>query len=183
MPHSSSALLYEEMCHERAEQSRQNVERRKQELLDQSELTSGVKSMLDRAEERALRGSRYRTPHSDRSFEQFRARGMPDFERLHKDFEAELAARRRSFTPTVPYAMNLTEAVTKPVEYPALDDGAPRDRREEIDRRLRKFLTTAPNQVYATRKVEDLVEFRKKQKYQRSMAEAKHEREWQSMKG
>jgi hypothetical protein len=78
-----------------------NIEKRINELTEMSDMPVGVKHMLERAEEREMLKSMspYHkhgcTSSEGVSFEHVRARGMPDFERLHKDFEDEMAAKKR----------------------------------------------------------------------------------------
>lgn len=119
VPKSSSLLLYDQLLFDKKQRSEQNIEERKAEL--KASVPGGVQKMFERQEESRKRHSQ--SPYhkagclSGADFTQFKAREMPDFERLHQELEDEFQAKKVQFHPTVPYELGITNVNKKPADY------------------------------------------------------------------
>ncbi|EAS00790.2 hypothetical protein TTHERM_00305630 (macronuclear) [Tetrahymena thermophila SB210] len=107
--------LFDRLMEKQREKSRQNVEKRKAELMKGSKLPEGVKSMLQRLKVKdQITEEKRRNRLLEYSFQPPRAKSVPDFATLQKDFEEKLSQKKGEFQPTIPAPFNFQETRKAP---------------------------------------------------------------------
>ncbi|KRX08049.1 hypothetical protein PPERSA_06227 [Pseudocohnilembus persalinus] len=170
-PWYTRVLMLERMYKEKEEKSRAYVQKRMKELQQMSKLPKSVKNMMTRlaAKEQERKSKMNNFTHGEFTFQPPKAKPIPDFERLHQEFQESLDSVKQNKALTQPIEFNFQETRKAPKRDYLDKENALMKQTKEIPaawgKREKKItkIKNVPPKYYppSTKKFEAMVEKRK----------------------
>ncbi|CAD8197488.1 unnamed protein product [Paramecium pentaurelia] len=172
VPDSIRDPRFQMIMEEQRSRSKSNVEKKKAQWADYFANSTQLQKSLEREEIRkSLKRVQNKKKYKPESFEKFRAKSLPNFERLHTIFENIIASKKKSFVPTIPCQTNLS-ITNRTVDCSMLDLGNQSNMKgkqkiADIDNRLNKILKSSRPNIIKTKSTASISKYRRKQRYEK----------------
>ncbi|CAD8119194.1 unnamed protein product [Paramecium sonneborni] len=174
IPDSIRDPKYQIIMEQQRSRSKSNVEKKKAEWADYFANSTQLQKSLEREEIRkSQKRIQNKKKYKPETFDKFRAKSLPNFERLHTVFENIIASRKKSFIPTIPCQTNLS-ITHRTLDCSMLDLGNQSNMKgkqkiQEIDNRLNKILQSSPPNIIKTKSSASISKYRRKQRYEKEL--------------